>query len=79
MPRTPRHQGVAFTLHITKNTLKCVPYLPIDGELLRVSDHELLIFIMPTQEPMNSAAPWRSTYTIPVILKKQVYGNSYPL
>lgn len=28
---------------ITKNTLKCVPYLPIDGEPLRVSDHKFLI------------------------------------
>lgn len=77
MARTPHHPCMAFIPCITKNTLKHVPYLPIDGELFRVHDHKLLLFIMPTQEPMNSAAPWRSTYTVPVIPKRQVYGNSF--
>lgn len=48
---------MAFSLRITGHILKFVPYLPIDGELLRVSDHKLHTFIMFTQEPMNSAAP----------------------
>lgn len=67
---------MAFTLQITKYILKCVPYLPTDGELPIVSDHKLYLFITPTQEPMNSAAPWRSSCTIPVILKRKVCGST---
>lgn len=73
MPRILQHAGMVFTLHITKYTLKFVLYLSIDGELLRVSDHKLYIIITSTQEPVNSTAPLRSIYTVPVIPKKQIW------
>lgn len=60
---------MAFTLYITKSTLKFVPYLLMDEALLRVSDHEFCMFSMPAQEPRNSAAPWKNVYSVPVILK----------
>ena len=48
---------MAFPLPITKYILKLVSHLPIDGELLRVSDYKLNIFITFIQESMSSTNP----------------------
>lgn len=70
---------VRHLLYISLNTFSNLYLTPTDGELLRVSDHELCVFIMTTQEPMNSAAPWRSYLFCPAIPKRHVCGNSYLL
>lgn len=64
---------MAFTLHITYYILKFVSHLPIDGELLRVSNHKLKIFIAFIQESVNSTNSLGEViYSVPVIPKRPV-------